>query len=69
MTSHAKIKYLDQPITVQRNLERYSYFWIELECRHCGEMFKSKRIHKQFCSGRCRVAAHRAKVATGVVSE
>jgi hypothetical protein len=70
MTSHAKIKYLPRwPQNTQVNAMRNSYFWLELECQHCGEMFKSKRIHKQFCSGRCRVAAHRAKVAACVVSE
>ena len=30
-------------------------------CDHCGEHFERKRQTKQFCSTRCRVAAHRAK--------
>ena len=32
-------------------------------CEHCGEAFEIKRRGMRFCSGRCRVAAHRAKHA------
>jgi hypothetical protein len=30
-------------------------------CQHCGQMFTSKRSDARFCSGRCRVAAHRRR--------
>ena len=30
-------------------------------CGQCGQTFTPKRSDAQYCSGRCRVAAHRAK--------
>jgi hypothetical protein len=30
-------------------------------CEHCGGTFTPRRRDARFCSGRCRVAAHRAK--------
>ena len=35
----------------------------EATCAHCGETFTPKRSTAQFCSTRCRVAAHRASAA------
>jgi|GEM_PF-5522277 len=32
-------------------------------CDHCGESFTPMRDHARFCSGRCRVAAHRKATA------
>jgi hypothetical protein len=64
VTTHKKIKYLKiTPENVKLNPKRNAYFWYELECQYCGETFKSTRIHKLYCSGRCKVAAHRAKAA------
>lgn len=31
------------------------------ECAHCGDPFAAQRISARYCSGRCRVAAHRAR--------
>jgi hypothetical protein len=33
----------------------------EQACTHCGQTFRIKRRGMRFCSGRCRVAAHREK--------
>jgi len=33
-------------------------------CSHCQQDFASRRVHSQYCSGRCRVAAHRKRGAT-----
>src|ERR1035437_10840051 len=32
------------------------------ECRHCGNGYIPRRSDSRYCSTRCRVAAHRAKV-------
>jgi hypothetical protein len=32
-----------------------------LDCKHCGKRLEAKHANKQYCSVRCRVAAHRAK--------
>lgn len=32
-------------------------------CEHCGSLFTPTRSDARFCSGRCRVAAHRRKEA------
>lgn len=32
-------------------------------CSHCGQLFERKRSTAQFCSPKCRVAAHRAKAS------
>jgi len=32
-----------------------------MACKHCGETFQPTRDDAKYCSGRCRVAAHRAK--------
>ena len=60
MSNPKYVKYLE-PQVPQTNIRRNSYFWLELICQHCGEPFQSKRVHKLYCSGRCRVAAHRAR--------
>jgi len=60
MTTPTKIKYL--PSTAENteiHPQRNQYYWVQLECQHCRQMFNSKRIHRRYCSGRCRVAAHR----------
>lgn len=33
----------------------------QVTCESCGGVFESKRKDKRFCSGRCRMTAHRAK--------
>jgi hypothetical protein len=32
---------------------------IEATCNQCGEAFRPKRSSRRYCSGTCRVAAHR----------
>lgn len=32
-----------------------------MPCAHCGEDFTPKRSDARYCSGKCRVAAHRAR--------
>lgn len=65
MTNPKKIKYLPLiPENVKLNPKRNAYLWVELECQYCHQMFKSARIHKLYCSGKCRVAAHRATKGT-----
>jgi hypothetical protein len=34
-------------------------------CAHCGQEFTPSRSDARFCSGRCRVAAHRARGLSG----
>ena len=34
-----------------------------MRCEHCREEFFQTRSDARFCSGRCRVAAHRARLA------
>ena len=31
------------------------------ECNHCGEVFEAHRSDAMYCSGACKVAAHRSK--------
>jgi hypothetical protein len=38
-------------------------FAVMVPCAHCGEKFKPQRTTARYCSARCRVAAHRAKLA------
>jgi hypothetical protein len=33
-------------------------------CAHCGADLKGKRFDADYCSGKCRVAAHRRRKAT-----
>ena len=33
-------------------------------CANCGAEFTSARVDARYCSGRCRVAAHRARAGT-----
>ena len=46
----------------RRESRRLRYPWErEQACAHCGQTFEIKRRGMRFCSGRCRVAAHRVK--------
>lgn len=37
-------------------------------CAHCGESYTPKRANSLYCSGKCRVAAHRAKQPTAALT-
>ena len=39
----------------------------EGKCKHCGQVFVSKRVDAKYCSARCRVTANRNK--TGGVTD
>jgi hypothetical protein len=46
----------------RRRLRRPYVVHMSRPCDHCGEPFTPTRADAQYCSGRCRVAHHRAKV-------
>jgi hypothetical protein len=39
--------------------------WGEGQCDYCGELIVRWRTTKRYCSGACRVAAHRARKVAG----
>jgi len=39
--------------------------WTLIACKNCHGEFPAKRKHALYCSTACRVAAHRAREATG----
>ena len=45
----------------QKVARRGGRWMVSHECRHCGHRFWSKRHDAQYCSGKCRVAAHRSR--------
>lgn len=34
---------------------------LDLTCTHCGDFYHAERQSSEYCSGACRVAAHRAR--------